>query len=118
MPRIFVNENFTNEILCFANIWQLLPADCQPQLVKYLLKSIGSDAANEIFLYAASEFNLNYSEPSMTAEQRTKIIGDCSKLSKVNPFELFFRRITLYRLKKCKFSLERNNFNSKLFVKR
>lgn len=87
MPKTLSIESRLKSILKFILFFyfpQLLPADCQPQLVKYLLKSIGADAANEIFLYAASEFNLNYSEPSLTAEQRTKIIGDCSKFSKTN----------------------------------
>lgn len=57
---------------------QLLPDDTQSQLVKYLLKSCGTDVANELFFYAAGECNLNYSDLVLTPEQRTKIVSECS----------------------------------------
>lgn len=58
---------------------QLLPDDIEIQLIKYSLKSQGSEVANEIFYYAAGECNLNYPDVALTPEQRTKIISECSK---------------------------------------
>lgn len=48
----------------------------QPQLVKYLLKSLGTDVCNEIFVYVANESSLSY-EGDLTAEQRLKIQQEC-----------------------------------------
>lgn len=57
---------------------KLLPADTQPQLVKYLLKSLGTDICNEITLYVANECNLNIKNSSnLTVEQRNKIAQEC-----------------------------------------
>lgn len=56
-----------------------LPADLQPQLVKYLLKTHGIDICNEISLYVASECNLNYAESTLTPEQRNKIAQDAGQ---------------------------------------
>lgn len=53
-----------------------LPADLQPQLVKYLLKTHGQDICNEISLYVAGECNLNYADSTLTPEQRNKIAQD------------------------------------------
>lgn len=56
-----------------------LPADLQPQLVKYLLKTHGQDICNEISLYVAAECNLNYTENTLTPEQRNKIAQECGQ---------------------------------------
>lgn len=65
-------------IIYISLIFQLLPADTQPQLVKYLLKSLGTDICNEITLYVANECNLNIKNSSnLTVEQRNKIAQEC-----------------------------------------
>lgn len=55
----------------------LLPAHEQSQLVKYLLKSHGTDVCNDIFFYVASECSLNYPDVNLKPEQRNKIAQDC-----------------------------------------
>lgn len=60
---------------------KLVPADLQASLIKYLLKTLGSDVCNELSLYVASECNLNYNDSSLlTAELRNKLIQECSML--------------------------------------
>lgn len=56
-----------------------MPADLQPQLIKYLLKTHGQDICNEISLYVAAECNLNYVESTLTPEQRNKIAQECGQ---------------------------------------
>lgn len=62
----------------YVIILQLFPAALQPQLVKYLLKSLGNDVCNEIFVYVAKESSLNY-EGDLTVEQRIKLQQECGK---------------------------------------
>jgi len=57
---------------------KLFPVALQPQLVKYLLKSLGTDVCNEIFVYVANESSLSY-EGDLTAEQRLKIQQECAE---------------------------------------
>lgn len=70
-----------NELLVNIRLYEkglrLLPADLQTQLIKYLLKTHGTDVCNDIFLYVATECNLNYTDPNLKPEQRTKIAQDC-----------------------------------------
>ncbi|XP_055598994.1 E3 UFM1-protein ligase 1 homolog [Uranotaenia lowii] len=71
-------NNLYNDIRLYDKGIKLLPTDVQSQLVKYLLKSLGTDFCNEIFFYVAAECNLNSSNgTTLTAEQRTKITNDC-----------------------------------------
>lgn len=65
-----------------------LPADTQAQLVKYLLKSLGTDICNEISLYVANECNLNYKTSTLTVEQRNKLIQECDNEYKASLTEL------------------------------
>uniref|UniRef100_A0A182X1D8 E3 UFM1-protein ligase 1 homolog n=1 Tax=Anopheles quadriannulatus TaxID=34691 RepID=A0A182X1D8_ANOQN len=66
-----------NDIRLYEKGLKLFPADVQGQLLKYLLKTFGTDACNELCLYVASECNLNtnFNAP-LTTEQRTKIAND------------------------------------------
>lgn len=57
---------------------QLFPIALQPQLVKYLLKSLGTDVCNEIFTYVANECGLSF-DGDITAEQRLRIQQECGK---------------------------------------
>lgn len=68
-----------NDIRLYEKGIKLLPADVQSQLVKYLLKSLGTDFCNEIFFYVAAECNLNSNGTTLTAEQRNKITQDCGQ---------------------------------------
>uniref|UniRef100_U5EZ64 E3 UFM1-protein ligase 1 homolog n=1 Tax=Corethrella appendiculata TaxID=1370023 RepID=U5EZ64_9DIPT len=70
-------NNIYNDIRLYEKGLKLLPSDLQPQLIKYLLKTIGTDFCNEIFLYVAIESNLPYNTPSLTIEQRNKIMQEC-----------------------------------------
>jgi hypothetical protein len=63
-------------ILFFA---QLFPVDVQPQLVKYLLKTLCTDITNELAVYVAHESKLNVSDTALTVEQRIKIAQECGK---------------------------------------
>lgn len=71
-----INEALVN-IRLYEKGLRLLTADIQPQLVKYLLKSEGTDICNDIFLYVAAECSLSYAEASLKPEQRVKIAQDC-----------------------------------------
>lgn len=73
-------NNLLNDIRLYEKGLKVLSADLQPQLVKYLLKSLGGDFANEIAFYIACECGLAYNDSSLTQEQRTKISQECSKL--------------------------------------
>ncbi|XP_052895076.1 E3 UFM1-protein ligase 1 homolog [Anopheles moucheti] len=66
-----------NDIRLYEKGLKLFPSDVQGQLLKYLLKTFGTDVCNEICLYVAAECNLNtnFNAP-LTAEQRTKIAND------------------------------------------
>lgn len=59
---------------------KLFPTDFQPQLVKYLLKSLGADICNDLCLYVAQECALNYSDEQqpLTADHRQRIGQECS----------------------------------------
>ncbi|XP_039433197.1 E3 UFM1-protein ligase 1 homolog [Culex pipiens pallens] len=72
-------NNLFNDIRLYEKGIKLLPADVQPQLVKYLLKSLGTDFCNEIFFYVAAECNLNSNGTTLTVEQRNKIAADCGQ---------------------------------------
>lgn len=72
-------NNLLNDIRLYEKGLKILSADLQPQLVKYLLKSLGGDFVNEIAFYVACECGLAYNDSSLTLEQRTKIGQDCSK---------------------------------------
>lgn len=55
-------------------------ADIQSQLSKYLLKSFGTDFANEIASYVAIESELNFASQltsQITPEQRNRIANEC-----------------------------------------
>lgn len=74
-----LNELFVN-IRLYEKGLRLLPVDLQAQLVKYLLKTHGTDVCNDIFFYVAGECNLNYVDANLKPEQRTKIAQDCGKI--------------------------------------
>lgn len=78
-----INEMLVN-IRLYEKGLRLLPVDLQAQLVKYLLKSHGTEVCNDFFFYVATECNLNYSDANLKSEQRTKIAQDCGKLRRIN----------------------------------
>lgn len=68
-----------NDIRLYEKGIKLLPADLQPQLVKYLLKTLGNDICNELATYIAIESNLAVNSNPLTVEQRNKISQECEK---------------------------------------
>lgn len=70
-----------NELLVNIRLYEkglrLLPPDLQLQLVKYLLKTHGTDICNDIFFYVANECSLNYADNNLKPEQRNRIAQDC-----------------------------------------
>lgn len=69
-----------NDIRLYEKGLKLLPTDQQSALVKYLLKSLGTDICNEFASYIANECNLALPNvPQLTAEHRTKIVNECQK---------------------------------------
>lgn len=70
-----LNEQLVN-IRLYEKGLRLLPNDLQGQLVKYLLKTHGTDVCNDIFFYVAGECNLNFTDVNLKPEQRTKIVQD------------------------------------------
>lgn len=73
-----LNEAVVN-IRLYEKGLRLLTADVQPQLVKYLLRSLGVDVCNDIFFYVAAD--LNFADLALKPEQRSKIAQDCGKSS-------------------------------------
>lgn len=67
-----------NDIKLYEKGLKLFPTDQQPQFIKYLLKSLGSDILNEFYKYAAGQCNLTVRE-QLTTEQRNKLITDLSE---------------------------------------
>lgn len=61
---------------------QLLPDAEHASLIKYLLKSLATDAANDLHLFIAAEDNLPLPEPDavLTLEQRAHISKQCSMI--------------------------------------
>lgn len=66
-----------NDIKLYEKGLKSLPADVQPQFVKYLLKSLGGDIVSEFSKYAANQCNTSVGDV-LTVEQRNKIINDLS----------------------------------------
>lgn len=62
--------------------YQLLPASQHAQLIKYLLKTLGTDVCNELCLYAAAESSIHLADNNLSAEQRVKILQDCGTMKK------------------------------------
>lgn len=67
-----------NDIKLYEKGLKLFPTDQQPQFIKYLFKSLGSDILNEFCKYAAGQCNLTVRE-QLTTEQRNKLITDLSE---------------------------------------
>uniref|UniRef100_A0A336LPR7 E3 UFM1-protein ligase 1 homolog n=1 Tax=Culicoides sonorensis TaxID=179676 RepID=A0A336LPR7_CULSO len=68
-----------NDIRLYEKGLKLFSADFQPQLIKYLLKSLGTDICNELATYIANESNLATNGNPLTPEQRLKISQECEK---------------------------------------
>lgn len=68
-----------NDIKLFEKGLKSLPADKQPQFIKYLLKSLGGDVLSEFCKYAANQCNLSVQMDVLTPEQRNKIINDLTE---------------------------------------
>lgn len=83
-----------NDIRLYEKGLKLFPTDVQGQLLKYLLKTFGTDICNEICLYVAAECNLNTNfSVALTAEQRTKIANDSSAEYRV-PLQTLCKSLT------------------------
>lgn len=65
-----------NDIKLYEKGLKSLPADQQPQFIKYLLKSLGGDVLAELCKYAANQCNISVQGEVLTVEQRNKIIND------------------------------------------
>lgn len=83
-----LNESLVN-IRLYEKGLRLLPVDLQGQLVKYLLKTHGTDVCNDIFFYVAGECNLNFTDVNLKPEQRLKIAQECGTFH-LFLFEVFF----------------------------
>lgn len=73
-------NNLLNDIRLYEKGLKLFSVDTQQQLVKYLLKSLGTDFCNEIVVYIAGECNLNSITEQFTPEQRNRIAIECGML--------------------------------------
>lgn len=67
-----------NDIKLYEKGLKLFPSDQHAQLIKYLLKSVGSDILSEFCKYAANQCNLSIQVDVLSVEQRNKIINDLS----------------------------------------
>lgn len=83
--QVKLNESLVN-IRLYEKGLRLLSVDLQVQLVKYLLKTHGTDICNDIFFYVAGECNLNFADINLKPEQRAKIAQDCGMLCDMKPF--------------------------------
>lgn len=70
-------NNLLNDIRLYEKGLKLFSVDTQQQLVKYLLKSLGTDFCNEIAGYVAGECNLTSTSDPPTPEQRNRIAIEC-----------------------------------------
>ncbi|XP_063381616.1 E3 UFM1-protein ligase 1 homolog [Cydia fagiglandana] len=68
-----------NDIKLYEKGLKSLPADKQPQFIKYLLKSLGGDVLSEFCKYAANQCNISVQIDVLTPEQRNKIINDLTE---------------------------------------
>ncbi|XP_063622057.1 E3 UFM1-protein ligase 1 homolog [Cydia splendana] len=68
-----------NDIKLYEKGLKSLPADKQPQFIKYLLKSLGGDVLSEFCKYAANQCNISVQMDVLTPEQRNKIINDLTE---------------------------------------
>ncbi|CAG9858858.1 unnamed protein product [Phyllotreta striolata] len=64
------------DIRLFDKGIKLLPVDLQGQLIKYLLKSVGTDVVTEILNYIAAEQNLSPPMDNISNDQRLKFVND------------------------------------------
>ncbi|RZC36650.1 E3 UFM1-protein ligase 1 -like [Asbolus verrucosus] len=64
------------DVRLFEKGLKLLPEDLQPQLVKYLLKTLCTDIVTEILNYIAAEQNLNTQTDNFNNDQRVKFAND------------------------------------------
>lgn len=69
-------NNLVNDVRLYEKGLKLFAPDVQQQLIKYLLKSLGTDICNELCLYVGQECGLNYTQAELSAEQRMKIVQD------------------------------------------
>lgn len=77
-----IQEKLNNalvDIRLYERGLKLLPVGQHAPMIKYLLKTLAADVANELHLYAASESKLVLpaEDTQLTVEQRTKISQDC-----------------------------------------
>uniref|UniRef100_A0A6B2EII5 E3 UFM1-protein ligase 1 homolog n=1 Tax=Phlebotomus kandelakii TaxID=1109342 RepID=A0A6B2EII5_9DIPT len=72
-------NNLIGDVRLYEKGLKLFPADVQQQLVKYLLKTLGTDICNELFFYVAIECSLNFSTSSLSPEQRNSIVQECGQ---------------------------------------
>lgn len=68
-----------NDIKLYEKGLKAIPAEQQPQFIKYLLKSLGGDILSEFCKYAANQCNLPVQVDVLSVEQRNKIINDLSE---------------------------------------
>ncbi|KAJ3665830.1 hypothetical protein Zmor_001299 [Zophobas morio] len=64
------------DVRLFDKGLKLLPEDLQPQLQKYLLKTLCTDVVNEILNYVAAEQNLSTQSENFNNDQRLKFAND------------------------------------------
>jgi hypothetical protein len=64
------------DVRLFEKGLKLLPDDLQPQLLKYLLKTLCTDVVTEILNYVAAEQNLNTQTENFNNDQRLKFAND------------------------------------------
>ncbi|XP_030762266.1 E3 UFM1-protein ligase 1 homolog [Sitophilus oryzae] len=72
-----------SDVRLFEKGLKLLPADIQPQLVKYLLKTVCTDVATEILSYVAGETMSSSVPENFNNDQRLKFVNELSPEFKV-----------------------------------
>ncbi|KAG5681828.1 hypothetical protein PVAND_011236 [Polypedilum vanderplanki] len=74
-------NNLLNDIRLYEKGLKMFSSvDVQIQLAKYLLKTLGTEFANEVAYYVALESDLNFASsltPQLTNEQRNRIAVEC-----------------------------------------
>ncbi|XP_059619732.1 E3 UFM1-protein ligase 1 homolog [Phlebotomus argentipes] len=72
-------NNLLTDVRLYEKGLKLFPSDDQQQLIKYLLKTLGTEICNELFFYVAMECSLNFSSSSLMPDQRSSIIQECGQ---------------------------------------
>lgn len=105
------------DVRLFEKGIKTLPADTQPPLYKYLLKTLCTDIANEILRYLAAEQGTEISGETLTSEQRAKLINELPAETKP-PLQNLLKTLTAQNLDDFMTSVEESLAACSMIIKK